>query len=120
MKTMILAAAAALLAPGLALADDLSGTWKINADAGGQAMTIHCNFVQKENALGGTCGLDGVDDKPAPLTGVVDGLNAKWAYDVAFNGEQMHIAYSGNVEGTTITGNMNAAGMEIPFAAVKE
>ncbi len=123
MKTLLIsaaAAAAALLAPAAALADDLSGSWKVTTNAGGMDLVINCNFVQKDKALGGTCGLADASDKPAPLTGTLTGQSASWSYDVTVNDMPLHVAFSGTVEGSTISGSMNAMGNASKFEAVKQ
>jgi hypothetical protein len=100
MKTLLLtAAAAALFAPGIAAAADLTGTWKVDLDIAG--MMFHAACDMKEDAmmaLTGTC--TGTDANPMPvaMTGMVDGNNVKWAYDITYQGNPMHVAYTGAVK----------------------
>ncbi len=119
-KLALAAAAAMLLAPATALADDLSGTWKISTNANDTDLTITCSFVQKDRSLGGTCQRVGAGEQPAPLTGTVEGQAVTWAYDVQFQGQTLHVAFSGTVEGTTLTGAMNLLDASSKFAAVKQ
>lgn len=120
MRLPLLLIAGLSLAPAAALADDLSGTWKVDVTALGRAMTLDCHFVQKDKALGGTCARKDASDAPAPLTGVVDGLNARWAYDATMDGQPTRLAFDGNVEGTTITGAVIVGATKATFAALKQ
>ncbi len=119
-KLALAVAAGILLTPAAALADDLSGAWKITTNANGTDLTINCSFVQKDRSLGGTCQRVGAEEQPSPLTGTVEGQAVKWAYDVQFQGQTLHVAYSGTVEGTTLTGAMDLLGASSKFAAVKQ
>ena len=119
MKKLAMIAAAILLAPGVAAAADLSGAWKLNANANDMPLVIDCNFTQTGAALTGTCGLEG-PDKPSPVTGTVDGNTAKWAYDVTFQDMPLHVALTATTTDTTMTGAMDVAGMSIPFTAKKQ
>ena len=50
MKSILLAAAL-LMAPGLALAADLSGAWTVSSSVGTTPITVNCTLVQKGEAL---------------------------------------------------------------------
>lgn len=120
MKTLFAIAAIALLAPSLAAAADLSGTWKIKTDAGGMDLVINCKLAQAGAALTGTCGLDGDPGAPSPFTGSVDGTKAKWVYDVTFQDMMFHVAFAGDAKDAAMTGTMDVAGMTSPFTAAKQ
>jgi hypothetical protein len=119
MKMLILAAAAALI-PAAALADDLSGTWKVHVNAQGRELRLDCHFLQQDKALGGTCQRPEGGDRPIPLKGAITGQNARWAYDGTFGGQPLHVAFNGNVEGSTIAGLAEVGGTRAPFEAVKQ
>ena len=119
-KLLLIAAAAALLAPGIAAAADISGKWIIDTNANGQDFKIECDFAQASAALTGTCGLAGGGDMPAALTGSVDGSTASWAYDVKFQDMPLHIAFKGDVADKAMTGAMDVAGSSSPFKAAKQ
>jgi hypothetical protein len=103
MKTLLLtAAAAALLAPGIAGAADLTGSWKLDLDIAG--MQYHATCDVKQDAammLTGTCSGTDADPKPVPMTGAVDGQNVKFAYDITYEGNPMHVAYTGTTSSDT-------------------
>ena len=118
MKTLMLAAAAALLAPGLAAAQDLSGTWNLNLNIADMMIPVTCTFVQAGQALTGSCG--GPDGKPAALTGTVDGAKLSWAYDTQFQDMPMHVAYKGDIKSdTAISGALDVPGASGTFTGTK-
>ena len=102
MKTVLLtaAAAAALLAPGIAAAADLTGAWKLDLNIGGMEFHAECTLAQAAAALTGSCaGADG--QPPAAVTGSVDGSAAKFAYDITYQGNPMHVAYTAAIKSDT-------------------
>lgn len=120
MKKLLAIVAVAVLAPSLAAAADLSGTWKVKTDAGGMDLIINCKMAQAGAALTGTCGLDGDPGAPSPFTGTVDGAKAKWAYDVTFQDMMFHVVFAGDVKDAAMSGTMDVAGMASPFTAAKQ
>ena len=121
MKTLLAVAAIAMLAPSLAVAADMTGTWKLKAKGGdGADIVVNCKLVQAGSALSGACGLDGAPDAPAALTGSVAGAAVKWAYDVDFQDMKLHIAFAATATDTAMTGTMDLAGMSSPFTAAKQ
>jgi len=85
--------AAAALAPALAAAADFSGTWKLDNDFNGKVSSIHCTLVQTDNALSGSCKPDMAGMEASKLTGTVKGSQAKWGYDLVFNGKPARVDY---------------------------
>lgn len=121
MKTLFALAAVAVLAPSLAAAADLSGTWKLKTQAGGMEMVVNCKLAQAGAALSGNCGLDGGPDAPTAFTGgTVDGASAKWGYDVTFQDMTFHITFTGTATDTAMTGTMSVADMPSPFTGTKQ
>ena len=121
MKTLVAAAfTAALLAPGIAAAADLSGNWKIDLNIGGMEFHAQCKMTQAAAALTGECtGTDGAP--PAPMTGTVDGANAKFAYDISYQGNPMHVAYTGAVKSdTAMEGAVDVQIAQGTFTAAKQ
>lgn len=118
MKTLMIAAAVAVLAPAAALAQDMSGAWKLNLNIADMMIPLGCTFTQMDKTLGGTC--DGADGKPATVTGTVDGTKIAFAYDTNFNGMPMHVAYTGDVKpDNTISGAVNVPGSSGTFTGTK-
>ncbi len=122
MRTLALIAAAAALVPAVAAAANITGAWKLDVDVGGQAVPVACNFTQTGTALSGTCHRsDDANEKPAAVTGTVDGSAAKFAYDVAFQDMPLHIAYTGTLTSdTAMNGSLDVAGQTGSFKGAKQ
>lgn len=108
-----------LLFAGGALAADFGGTWNITATIGGNPSAIRCTLAQKGDALTGTCKPAQFD--PSEVSGSVAGTNAKWSYDVVFNGNKNHVAYEAvlGADGK-LTGLLHLGPMPVPFEAARE
>ncbi|HEY5412406.1 MAG TPA: hypothetical protein VIJ94_16935 [Caulobacteraceae bacterium] len=119
MKPILFAAAALLLAPGLALAQDLSGAWTISSSVGTTPITVNCTLVQKGEALSGACAP--AAGTPTAFTGVVTGTHASWGYDVTFRGQPAHVGFEADISSdTAMTGVLKLAGKPSPFTAVRK
>lgn len=121
MKTLVAAAfTAALLAPGIASAADLSGKWKIDLNIAGMEFHAECTMTQAAAALSGECA--GADGAPAAkMTGSVDGSNCKFAYDIEYQGNPMHVAYAGAVKSdTAMEGQVDVQIAQGTFTATKQ
>jgi hypothetical protein len=121
MKTLVLFTAVAALVPAVASAANVSGTWKLDVDVGGQAVPVTCSLTQTGAALTGTCNRSDGGEKPAQVTGSVDGSTAKFAYDVQFQDMPLHIAYTATqVSDTAMTGSLDVAGQTGSFKGAKQ
>jgi hypothetical protein len=121
MKKLCLYAAVAALVPAAASAANLTGAWKLDVDVGGQAVPVACNFTQSGAALTGTCNRSDGGEKPAAVTGTVDGSTAKFAYDVSFQDMPLHIAYTATLSSdTAMTGSLDVAGQTGAFKGAKQ
>ncbi len=119
MLNRIVLACALLFAASSALAADFGGTWNITATIGGKPSAIRCTLAQKGDALTGACKPAQFD--PSEVLGSVAGANAKWGYDVVFNGNKNHVEYEAvlGADGT-LTGMLHLGPMPVPFSAVRE
>jgi hypothetical protein len=96
------------LAPVLASAADISGTWKLDNTFNGRVSVINCTLVQKDEALSGSCKPDVEGMAASNLTGTIKGSDAKWGYDLVFNGRparvdfEMKLVADGSLEGTLL------------------
>ena len=117
----ILFAAALLLAPGLALAQDLSGAWIVSSSVGTTPIIVNCTLAQMGEALSGSCA-PATGAPTAFAGGVVKGAHASWGYDVTFRGQPSHVGFEADIASdTTMTGLLKlGAGKPSPFAAVKK
>jgi len=120
MNKLILGALALVLAPSVAAAADLTGTWSLKVNVGDQAVPVTCNLTQSAAAIGGTCHRSDQDEKPAAVTGAVDGSAVKLAYDVDFQDMPLHIAYTGKLDSdTAMSGTLDVAGQSGTFTGTK-
>jgi hypothetical protein len=110
---------ALLLIADSALAAGFGGRWKIAATIGGNPSEIRCTLVQKRHKLTGTCKPAQFD--PSEVTGTVTGANAKWSYDVLFNGNKNHVEYEAvlGADGK-LAGTLHLGSMPVQFTAVRE
>jgi hypothetical protein len=116
----ILLAAALLLAPGLALAQDLSGAWTVSSSVGATPITVSCTLVQQGDALSGSCAPAG-GEPTAFSGGAVKGTHASWGYDVAFRGQPSHVGFDAEVSSnTSMKGMLTLGTRPSPFTAVKQ
>ena len=119
MKPLLLAAAI-VMAPSLALAQDLTGTWTVSSSVGTTPITVSCTLAQKADALAGTCTPAGGQASPA-FTGVVKGTHASWGYDVTFRGQPAHVGFEADIASdTAMTGVLSPSGKPSPFKAAKQ
>jgi hypothetical protein len=124
MKKLSIAAAClgALALPGLASAADLSGAWKLVVTIADMPVHISCDLKQSGADLSGTCGRtdEGGVEKPAPVTGKVDGSTATWSYSITFGDMPMKLDYTGNVKSATaMDGKISMAGQDGTFIGAK-
>jgi hypothetical protein len=109
------------LAPGAAFAADFSGTWRIDNLFNGASAIITCTLVQAGNALTGSCRPEIPGIAASDLTGSVDGSNAKWGYDVVFNGNKARVDYVAELGADgTLKGNVLRNGSPSPITAKKQ
>ena len=60
MRTLMMLAIAAALAPGPAAAASVSGDWKLEVGLGGQTILVACTLAQSDKAMSGTVAVLGV------------------------------------------------------------
>ena len=116
------AAACALALPGLASAADLTGAWKLTISVADMTVHVACDLKQSGADLTGTCGRTDADsaEKPAAVTGKVDGASATWSYSVSFQDMPLKLDYVGNVKSdTAIDGKISVAGQDGTFTGTK-
>jgi hypothetical protein len=109
------------VAPSAAWAADFSGTWRIDNVFNGASAIITCTLVQAASALTGSCRPEIPGVAASDLTGTVDGANAKWGYDVVFNGNAARVDYVAELAADgTLKGNVLRNGSPSPITAVKQ
>jgi hypothetical protein len=109
------------LAPSAAFAADFSGTWRIDNLFNGASAIIMCTLAQSGNTLTGSCKPDIPGIAGASLTGTVDGANAKWGYDVVFNGNNARVDFVAELAADgTLQGNVLRNGSPSPITGAKQ
>jgi hypothetical protein len=119
-KLSILAAAAAIFAPSVSLANDdlLSGLWRLSGRVATFDFSETCRLERHGDQLSGAC-LEG-KDKVHPLTsGMIAGDKVTWTHQVRFMLKTFNVAYSAVLDGGAMHGELNAAGHSGAFTAAK-
>jgi hypothetical protein len=120
MKLVHLVAAAAF-APVGASAADFSGTWKLDNTFNGSVTAIYCTIVQEGDELSGTCRPDVPGLAAEQLAGTVDGSNARWGYDLVFNGNPARVDYEVTLaDDGSVSGNLLRNGSGSPIKGKRE
>jgi len=119
MKPLLLAAAL-VAAPGLALAQDISGAWTFTSSLGATPITVTCALARTGQAITGTCKPAGGDDSPA-FTVMIQGAHASWGYDVVFRGQMNHVGFEADIVSDTAMKGLLTLGANkpSPFTASK-
>jgi hypothetical protein len=120
MKLRHLIATVALV-PGLALAADISGTWKFENTFNGNVSVVNCTLVQAGTALTGSCRPDIEGMEASKLTGTITGSDAKWGYDLVFNGQPARVDFEMKPAGDgSLSGNLLRNGSGSPIKGVRK
>jgi hypothetical protein len=118
MKHLILVAAATLLAPAVACADDLSGAWKFEGTGPrGAATALNCTLTQTGTNITGSC----INQQGATIdvSGAVTGADVDIGYDVA--GGPLHVDFKGVIQPDgSIKGTVAATTTPAPFLGTKQ
>ncbi|MGI8884992.1 MAG: S9 family peptidase [Pyrinomonadaceae bacterium] len=114
-KTVTLAKKADMsAAPGA----NVSGKWKMSADAGGQVIEILLDLQQNGASFGGK--MSSMLGNGTVENGKVSGNNFTGTAKVEVQGQMMELKIEGKMEGDKMTGNLSGAGLpEIAFTAAK-
>lgn len=76
---------------------DITGQWAVHNSIAGHESDQKCTFTQADGKITGTCQSD-TDEKPAEVTGTVDGNKAAWKLDVDFNGTPITLNYTATLD----------------------
>lgn len=116
MKARFLAVALASVAfSGVALADDVSGAWKISGDVVGNAVDTVCTFSGSADKLTSTCKAGDKDGPAAPVT--VSGKNVTWDWAT----DQATLTFKGTLDSDkSMKGDIEVQGVTGNFTATKQ
>lgn len=106
LRRMLLAASAAavLLATSAIAADaNVTGEWDMTVESQAGVGTPHFSLKQDGNKVTGTYkGMLG----ESPVSGTVKGNDISLSFDVNTQGMELHVSYSGTVDGATMKGTV--------------
>jgi len=97
---------------------NVSGTWNLEADAGGQNVAIGLSLKQQDSEFTGTVSTpfgDGVVKK-----GKVSGNNLTGMIDITIQGQPMELEMKGKIDGDKMTGTIEGPGVpQVTFTGTK-
>jgi hypothetical protein len=93
-----------ILAAGLAMAADVTGTWNVTVEIQGNTGTPTFVLKQDGEKLTGTySGMLG----DAPVTGTIKGDQVEWSFDVKSDQVSGKVTYRGTVSGAKMSGKLS-------------
>lgn len=79
-----------------ALADDISGVWKIDGSVADHPITVTCTLKQTDTHLSGSCKID--EDRTLNAKGEATGKQVTWTYDQEHEGTVYTLVYTGTLD----------------------
>jgi hypothetical protein len=79
-----------------ALADDVSGVWKVDGSIADHPIVATCTFKQAETHISGTCKVD--PDLTLDAKGEVTDKQVKWTYSQEHEGTVYTLTYTGTLD----------------------
>jgi hypothetical protein len=90
-----------------ALADDVSGVWKVNGLIADHTITPTCTLKQADKQISGSCKVDA--DHTLGVEGGVSEKQVTWKYDQEYEGTVYTLTYTGTLDSdTSIKGTVTA------------
>lgn len=126
-KLLLMVCVSALVLPALAVAQtppnsdkvNITGVWDLQFDMGGTTANVQATYKQEGEKLTGTQ-TSPVEGPASPLEGTVVGNDVKYTITFDMGGQQGKITFTGKVDGNTMKGSFDFAGMgETAFTAKK-
>ncbi len=109
-KSILALAVAALGAPALASAADMSGAWVVNGNFSRNfAYTLVCVLKSERQDLWGPCAT--IQEKAKSTTGYTSGSKMTFRYHTDYNGSGVKLVYHGDIQPDgTVKGKVNGTG----------
>jgi hypothetical protein len=82
-----------------ALADDVSGAWKVNGSIADHPITPTCTLKQADKQISGSCKVD-ADHAPS-VEGSVNEKQVTWKYDQEYEGTVYTLTFTGTLDSDT-------------------
>jgi hypothetical protein len=82
-----------------ALADDVSGVWKVNGSIADHTIAPTCTLKQADKQISGSCKVDA--DHTLSVEGSVNEKQVTWKYDQEYEGTVYTLTYTGTLDSNT-------------------
>jgi hypothetical protein len=82
-----------------ALAEDVSGVWKVNGQIADHIITPTCTLKQADKEISGNCKVDA--DHTLDVKGSVNDKQVTWKYDQEYEGTVYTLTYAGTLDSDT-------------------
>jgi hypothetical protein len=79
-----------------ALADDVSGVWKVDGSVADHPIAATCTLKQTDTHISGSCRME--EDKNLDAKGEVTGKQVTWKYDLEHEGTVYTLVYTGTLD----------------------
>jgi hypothetical protein len=90
-----------------ALADDVSGVWKVNGLIADHTLAPTCTLKQADKQISGSCKVD--PDHTLSVEGSLNEKQVTWKYDQEYEGTVYTLTYTGTLDSdTSIKGTVTA------------
>jgi hypothetical protein len=86
-----------------ALADDVSGVWKVDATVADMPVNTTCTLKQTDTAISGNCKLsiENTADQTLDVKGEVKDKQVTWTYQLDYQGSPYTLTYTGTLDSAT-------------------
>jgi hypothetical protein len=109
--------------PAAAAQSPVSGTWKVEVDVQGTAVSLTCALTESDNKLAGTC-RSPEDDVPRKVSGTIAGDAVTWRFDAEYQGQPITVVMNSTLAagGAKMSGTVAVAPMDADgtLTAVKQ
>jgi hypothetical protein len=92
-----------------ALADDVSGVWKVDGMVADAPVSATCTLKQADTAISGNCKVSNekIADQTLDTKGEVKGKQVTWTYRIEYEGTPYTLTYTGTLgSATSIKGSI--------------
>ena len=94
-----------------ALADDVSGVWKVDGTVADIPVNTTCTLKQTDTAISGNCKVtvEGTADQTLDIKGEVKDKQVTWTFQIDYQGAPYTLTYAGTLDSaTSIKGSIAA------------
>jgi hypothetical protein len=86
-----------------ALADDVSGVWKVDGTVADSPVNATCTLKQTDTAISGNCKLSGeaAAGQTLDIKGGVKDKQVTWTYQIQYDGTLYTLEYTGTLDSAT-------------------